>query len=499
MYEKGLEKYGRLSARCLSVVLCVYMLPVHVFSVQEKDEQLARAWQILEKAADRGVSFVGRINRREERQQALSAPEALAEIPGEKAISLLTMLSESSSDAVRTPAILALIKRADRPSSFLSKELLQNKSNSAFARYKIVETLADVNEDSALELLKLALQDPDQHLRNVAFQSLVRKGSAALPVLAEALKSGDEYKKEFAAGALGQIGDRRAVPMLKSAVKDPSERVRFWVSFSLAKFGEVEAEEGLREASQQQEELLNRLRAAASLYRLGHESFGERLREALTSPDQSRRRAAIFAISNVRDRSMIPFLYEALESLDDTIRAEAVLALKAIATEGDIPILRRMLSDTSTFVRVNAAKILVELGVKTGDVRKTLAEVLKVDNFPQPEPAVGVLLEIAPDDNVLLRSALDHSNRWVRLEAVKALAERRPPDFLTLLREKMLDTSFAATSALVEKAGRDALPIFESFLSVTDEELDGSDAAVRKAIAQLYAASGIVRILQTSQ
>lgn len=56
--------------------------------------------------------------------------------------------------------------------------------------------------------------------------------------LIESLKDGDKHFKQWAAAALGKIGDKRALEPLIGALKDKDEDVRMQVAGALGEIGD---------------------------------------------------------------------------------------------------------------------------------------------------------------------------------------------------------------------------------------------------------------------
>jgi len=136
--------------------------------------------------------------------------------------------------------------------------------------------LARLKDPRAFDPLLSALHDPDPSLRAEAARSLgVLADRRAVPELLAALQTDVDLETRVAAAhALGHLGDhrsvdgllarladqnedprirgtaaealtgvqeRRAVPLLISALDDPSVEVRFWAAFALGQFGDLAA------------------------------------------------------------------------------------------------------------------------------------------------------------------------------------------------------------------------------------------------------------------
>jgi HEAT repeat protein len=99
--------------------------------------------------------------------------------------------------------------------------------------------LGFVSDVVSPEPLIEALKDPSPDVRSSAVGSLSSfKGhpgvlAAILPLLDHA----EEQVRVCAASALGHLGDLRAVPDLRRAMSDPSERVRYFADYALGLLG----------------------------------------------------------------------------------------------------------------------------------------------------------------------------------------------------------------------------------------------------------------------
>lgn len=103
-----------------------------------------------------------------------------------------------------------------------------------------------------IELLIEALSVAEVHTRRVIVQSLAGLDAPlAYPALLAALHDEDARVRQGAVSALGELGDRRALPALrKRLLHDPDQGVRTEAAFRLGKLGDETDIASLRKAAQ---------------------------------------------------------------------------------------------------------------------------------------------------------------------------------------------------------------------------------------------------------
>ncbi|MFB0535505.1 MAG: HEAT repeat domain-containing protein [Anaerolineae bacterium] len=232
------------------------------------------------------------------------------------------------------------------------------------------------------ELLQ-QLADKNRQVRQEAARALGDMGDRrAVPHLIQAL--GDKYAKvrEAAASALGRIGDEQAASHLVQALGDQNVRVRSEAVKALSQIGPAAVPHLIQALGDERWEV--RERAASALGRIGDQSALPHLVQALNDSKDAVRTAAASALGQLGDKRAVPHLVQALDSkgkshwwagqalgrigalpelvqaLDDKqsrVREGAVSGLSTIGEEG-IPHLVRAMGDSSKQVRKRAANIL---------------------------------------------------------------------------------------------------------------------------------------------
>ena len=109
-------------------------------------------------------------------------------------------------------------------------------------RLQAVKALGRVGNPEAVPALLNALRGADEQLGSQIFSALVRLGRAAVPALLEASNSNSTWMRWQAIRALGAIRDRRALPVLVSALTDADHSVAWMGAKGLTQFGRLSLE-----------------------------------------------------------------------------------------------------------------------------------------------------------------------------------------------------------------------------------------------------------------
>ncbi|MHC4519853.1 MAG: HEAT repeat domain-containing protein, partial [Planctomycetota bacterium] len=184
------------------------------------------------------------------------------------------------------------------------------------------------------EAVPLALKRPTRLMRQ-------GKHTAAIPLLAEALKSDDVATWRRAADALAEIGEP-ALPALVEILNNGKENISPRAEMVLSKMGP----------------------AALAVYT-----------ERLDSPNERVRRIAVFRIAQMGTEG-IPGLFEALKSNDRNVRFNAVEALRKIGAPA-VPALKEAAKDPDSFIRSRATEILRQIAAHDTAAVEALADAVK--------------------------------------------------------------------------------------------------------------------------
>lgn len=104
-------------------------------------------------------------------------------------------------------------------------------------RLQAAKALGRVGDAEAVPVLLRALRGADEQMSSQIFASLVRLGSLAVPSLIQKSKSSSAHIRWNCIRALGEIHDRRALPVLVDALQDNDHSVAWMAAKGLAQFG----------------------------------------------------------------------------------------------------------------------------------------------------------------------------------------------------------------------------------------------------------------------
>ncbi len=119
------------------------------------------------------------------------------------------------------------IQLADLTGKLETAELLTELQDEQLERLQQLQTAADEDQQE-MEQEMATILDEEKDLQSVASRALISFGSAAVPVLTDALEDRRAYVREWAADVLGSLGSDAsdARPALVRALSDQNEFVR---------------------------------------------------------------------------------------------------------------------------------------------------------------------------------------------------------------------------------------------------------------------------------
>ena len=104
-------------------------------------------------------------------------------------------------------------------------------------RLQAAKALGRSGDAAAVPALLGALRGADEQLGSQIFSALIKLGPVAVPALIQESKSGSAWSRWQCVRALGDIHDRRALPVLVKALQDSDHSVAWMGAKSLVHFG----------------------------------------------------------------------------------------------------------------------------------------------------------------------------------------------------------------------------------------------------------------------
>jgi HEAT repeat protein len=130
----------------------------------------------------------------------------------------------------------------------VAKVYSEAKTDDPRIRQYLSMVLGNLGDRRATPLLVDGLADPAPETRIYAALALGRlRDPAAVPPLLKVFQSDERDVRKAAAYALGEIGDMRALPVLGTALSDPIADVRYNAAIALARLGDKRSIGVLRE------------------------------------------------------------------------------------------------------------------------------------------------------------------------------------------------------------------------------------------------------------
>ena len=183
---------------------------------------------------------------------------------------------------------------------------------------------------AALDPLRAALRDPDEHVRMRAAEGLSMLGDVAIETAVGALQGTDARQRAAAVRTVGALGARQAVDAIIARLDDDDGAVRVAAARALGQLATAEA-------------------VAALALRV-------------TTPDTSLRVALARALGITRAPEALPPLVTLLEDADGQVRAASATALGVLGDDRAAAPLRRHANDRDALAQNAALAALRRLG-----------------------------------------------------------------------------------------------------------------------------------------
>jgi len=294
----------------------------------------------------------------------------------ERAIALVIEATQSESPLLRANGIEALQPVPTRVEPVARAALTDANLG---VRYTAAMTLGKLSLCESTPMVRPLLGDPEPIVQAAAILALKRCGVATDPTpLADLLFSSDPKKRSIAAFVLGEMGDKSAVPMLRSAAKEtggaglPVEQrlLQMQIAEAMAKLGDPEALQAVRAAlypgaDEEYEvavlaaQILGELKDRAAVRELVNR-IEERTDGTFTTPPELRL-AAAGALAKMGYRDGAYVAEQNATSAVAPIRAQAAYVFGETVGEEGLARLEMLMDDQDPQVQLAAAAAIIKV------------------------------------------------------------------------------------------------------------------------------------------
>ncbi|MBA3397185.1 MAG: HEAT repeat domain-containing protein [Deltaproteobacteria bacterium] len=392
----------------------------------------------------------------------LAAAEGLARLGDDGGKQVLQDVFANETSPNRLVASIALIPLGDYAGFELIGAKLDDKDPET--RRLAARALGDIGERKSLAALIALAQDKDWTVRISAAAAIVAIVGLDPQVLAQAsvdwtksaLGSQDWAVRKAAAGVLGDMPEKDAVPLLAQAIADPDANVRLAASKSAGRMKSPEAAAKVAIAvkaetdpkvKEQQVKALGEIGsatvrdtlaeiaeepgrigvvAAGSLIAVGDPSGKAKLDIAVVAPQVEMRLAAVQAAATAKNPIVVTTLKTGVADKIFDVRFSAAEGLAIFRAEkaAAVPVLQAGLESKDVDIQGRAQTALVQLGEKISDKSPTPAEMIESTDPRVRLAAVPIVRALPPSEGVpLLRRLVVDSNQDVRRAGVDAIEE----------------------------------------------------------------------------
>lgn len=441
----------------------------------------------------------------------IRAAERLARLGDTKAVlPLIDTLAGAKEIALRVKAAEALGSLRDKRA--VDALVVAAAAQQPELRVAAVSALGLIGDHLAAEALFAAIGDAQPAVRDAAIVSLSALGISVEKVAPD-LSSSSWQVRAAAVATLARLGDRSAVPLLVSALRDADSRVRSEAARTLGQYADQTATDALIAALRDQSADV-RVEATFSLGRLKEARALGPLASLLNDRDPRVSLAAAESLARLRDPRATRVLIDSLSNADWRVRSRATQVLARVAADGSLDQavgpLARALADDDPVVRYYAAEALIGIGAKGVPAlieilrshreadRDRAARVLWRIGAPAVDPLIAILQErnstaetrasaahtlgLIGDGRAIkgLATMLSDDRYFVRQQAARALGLMGAPA-LDLLFEMARSSTPAIREAAIEALGNSnsARAIDRVIEALADSNLNVRAAAVR--------------------
>jgi HEAT repeat protein len=327
------------------------------------------------------------------------------------------------------------------------------------------DALALLRDPGALPLLIAELAVVDEHASPRVADAIVRFGSAAVPLLLDALgTSASTAARVWTARVLGRIADPTATDALVARLSDRSDGLRVAAAEALGHLGDRRALQAVIQATLRDPAPQVRAHAAAAASKIAGADAVDVLVAALADPDYGTRLRALEAFEHI-EVTDTSGLERALHDVNPEVKRRAALALERV---GFLSSVIENLGSDDRATAERAHDNLVKLG--SAGLVDSIAGYLHHASFEVRATIALVCGELAmARTGPLLIAALDDKEWPVRAALCRAIGQLRthggPPVLAKLLTDPDEVVRESAAEALAEYDDGSIKPCMEPIMS----------------------------------
>nr|HEX4312576.1 HEAT repeat domain-containing protein [Kofleriaceae bacterium] len=397
----------------------------------------------------------------------LAAAEGLAKLGDDAGKKVLEDVYGNEASPNRLVASAALVPLGDYVGFDLLTQRLADKD--AETRRLAARGLGDIGERKSVPALLALVGDKDWTVRISAAVALMAIVGLDPAVLAQAsvdwtksaLQSEDWAVRKAAAGVLGDMPEKDAVPLLASAIADPDPNVRLAASHSAGKMKGADAANSVASAAKSEKdpkvkedevkalgEIGNPVAhdtlvsleaepghvgvfAAGSLIAVGDPAGKAKLDAAVAAPQADLRLAAVQSASEAKNPIVVPTLVVGVGDKVFDVKFTAAEGLAGFHAEkaAAVPVLTAGLDSKDASVQGRAEAALLELGEKPPGNAPSPADMIDSPDAKVRLAAIPAIAELPPAEAApLLRRVVGDVDQDVRRAGVDAIQHLVPKD-----------------------------------------------------------------------
>ncbi len=363
--------------------------------------------------------------------------EGFLRSPGDQVIrSLIAALRDPENAGKRNSATEALIRIGEPAIPYLIFEL--QREEDLDVRLSLVNLLGDLRNDESYEvLLALLPRESDVNILSAVVASIGKyRHASSIPMLLETLRSDDLWLKFHVVEALGEIGDRSALPAILPLYAEKS--LRKPILEAVGKIADVGTVNFLLKLVVQEEKL--NLTALRALIRIAEADKPRVIEQAERSLIQRR-----FRESFPRDK-IVPLVEHLYSTPKRDVRAFILKILGWTGDERALKVLLESLEDPET--AEVAAQALVDFGPAA------IGSILEKLRSTEEDEVSSLLLRVIsasspPESVATVLTFLDHPNPLVRRLAIEILGGIADPSTVDYLLARLDDPDVACQQSAV--------------------------------------------------